>query len=453
MNLPKPYVEKMKGLLGDQWEAYLESFQEDSFSGLRVNTLKNAPEEFEKISPFPLEKIPWANNGYYYDASIHPAKHPYYYAGLYYIQEPSAMVPASLLPIFPGDKVLDLCAAPGGKSTELAAKLQGDGILVANDISNSRAKGLLKNLELFGVVNAIVLSETPEKLSNYFEEYFDKILVDAPCSGEGMFRKDSSMIKDWEEKGPEYYSTLQRQIILTAGKMLKPGGLLLYSTCTFSPEENEGTIQFLLDQNEEFEVVIPEKYPGFDSGRPEWMGGSKELKDTIRIWPFMVKGEGHFTALLKKKTSTMIPHKQYQCKKVKLLEETIDFFDHVNFPIDISRIEKKEERLYLLPKDMVELKGLRLLRTGLFLGEEKKKRFEPSQALANALKKGQYVNEISFGIEDPRVIKYLKGETIEIDEDKATGWQLVLVDGYPLGWGKSNRGVLKNKYYPGWRWM
>jgi len=194
-------------------------------------------------------------NGYYYDTDQQPSKHPFYHAGMYYIQEPSAMTPASLLPITKGDKVLDLCAAPGGKSTELGAKLAGEGILVTNDISNSRAKALLKNIELFGIRNSLVLSETPGKLVEYFPEYFDKILIDAPCSGEGMFRKSSDMIKNWEQYGVEYYSEIQKDIVISSVKMLKPGGYILYSTCTFSPEENEGTITHLLEQCPELHVV------------------------------------------------------------------------------------------------------------------------------------------------------------------------------------------------------
>ncbi len=220
MKLPELFENRMKELLKEEYEDYLKCFEEKHYSGLRVNTLKITPEEFEQICPFEIKRIPWIENGYYYDAKdVQPARHPYYYAGLYYIQEPSAMTPANLLPITPGDKVLDLCAAPGGKSTELAAKLKGEGILVANDISNSRAKALLKNIELFGVQNAVVVSEAPGKLVQYFEGYFDKILVDAPCSGEGMFRKSSTIMKNWEQYGVDYYNKLQKEIILQAAKI------------------------------------------------------------------------------------------------------------------------------------------------------------------------------------------------------------------------------------------
>ena len=238
-----------------------------------------------KICPFPINRVPWISNGYYYH-DVQAAKTPYYHAGLFYIQEPSAMISASLLPIEPGDKVLDLCAAPGGKSTELGAKLQGKGLLVSNDISNSRAKALLKTIGLFGIKNSLILSESPEKLEEYFPDYFDKILVDAPCSGEGMFRKTPAMVRDWQEKGVHHYYEIQKKIISSAAKMLKPGGYMLYSTCTFSPEENEGVISYLLDEFLEFSLVdaIPDdetsaklkiSYDGFEFGRPDWVNGKR----------------------------------------------------------------------------------------------------------------------------------------------------------------------------------
>ncbi|MDI9488797.1 MAG: RsmB/NOP family class I SAM-dependent RNA methyltransferase, partial [Bacillota bacterium] len=235
MNLPRLFEDRMRNLLGDEYEEYLKCYHKPYYGGIRVNTLKLSPEEFENLCPFSIKKIPWIPNGYFYDTNEQPARHPYYYAGLYYIQEPSAMTPASLLPVKPGEKVLDLCAAPGGKSTELGAKLQGKGLLVSNDISNSRAKALLKNIELFGIKNAYVLSESPNRLAEHFPQYFDKILVDAPCSGEGMFRKSPSIMKNWEQYGVDYYNKLQKEIIIYAAKMLKPGGMMLYSTCTFSP--------------------------------------------------------------------------------------------------------------------------------------------------------------------------------------------------------------------------
>ncbi|SES99141.1 RsmF rRNA methyltransferase first C-terminal domain-containing protein [[Clostridium] polysaccharolyticum] len=459
MNLPEIYLKRMKQLLGDEFPQYKASFAETPFAGLRVNTLKTSPEEFEKLSPFALERVPWTNNGFYYNkqdsnnSKEQPGKHPYYFAGLYYIQEPSAMTPAALLPVEPGDCVLDMCAAPGGKSTELAAKLAGKGVLVTNDISASRAKALLKNVEVFGVANGAVLSEVPEHLTEYFPEYFDKILIDAPCSGEGMFRKDNAIIKSWDEERPEFFHKIQLSILDAAVKMLKPGGYMVYSTCTFAPVENEGSIQYLLDHYPEFEAVeVKDAYEGFAPGHPEWIeNGSEQLKHTFRLWPQNIKGEGHFVALLHKKGEPE-PVKETGKKKLPQYPKgTEEFLEQVNLDLEGKHFEEFGEKVYLVPDLLPNLRGLRILRTGLYLGEKKKNRFEPSQSLAMALKAGDYPNTINYPCDSLDLKKYLKGETVELENGKLSGWQLVLVDGYPLGWGKASNGRLKNKYLPGWR--
>ena len=247
--LPQAFEARMREMLGEEeYAQYIRSYEDERQYGLRVNTLKCSPEELERSGLFGARRIPWVENGFFYNGDERPARHPYYSAGVYYLQEPSAMTPASRLEVHPGERVLDLCAAPGGKATELGAKLQGRGILVANDISNSRAKALLRNLELFGVKNAFVTNELPGKLASCFPEYFDRILVDAPCSGEGMFRKDPAVAKTWDEDRPAYFAKLQRDIVMCASRMLRPGGTMLYSTCTFAKEENEGTVSWLLSK-------------------------------------------------------------------------------------------------------------------------------------------------------------------------------------------------------------
>ncbi len=473
MNLPILFEDRMRKLLGEEYEEYLQCYEKPHFGGIRVNTLKMTPEEFEHICPFSIKRIPWVKNGYYYDTGEQPSRHPYYYAGLYYIQEPSAMTPASLLPVSKGDKVLDICAAPGGKSTELGAKLSGEGILVSNDISNSRAKALLKNIELFGIRNALVLSEAPDKLVEYFPEYFDKILIDAPCSGEGMFRKSPSMIKNWEEFGVDYYGQLQKEIIVYAARMLKPGGYLLYSTCTFSPEENEETIAYLMENFPEFAVVkaLPDEksqqelgisYEGFDHGRPDWMdSGKEELKNCIRLWPHKIQGEGHFITLLHKSENAPGGYKYdnnsvniTNAKGKRLLsEEFLDFAKKLKIPYKQEQLVVHEERVYLMPEGLPNLKGLRILRQGLLLGEMKKQRFEPSQALANALTIKEYDKTIQLRVDDPNIIRYLKCESIELEGDYEDGWYLICVVDKPLGWMKITKNSFKNKYTPGWRWV
>lgn len=462
MNLPIAFEEKMKALLKEEYEDYLHCYEEPRHYGLRVNTKKISVGDFLKIAPWPLTPVPWISNGFYYDGSVYqPAKHPYYFAGLYYLQEPSAMTPANRLPVKPGDKVLDICAAPGGKATELGAKLAGEGILIANDISNSRARGLLKNLELFGIGNMMVISEEPGKLMEFFPEYFDKILIDAPCSGEGMFRKEKKMVKAWEEHGPEFFSKLQRSIITQAAPMLKPGGMLLYSTCTFDPLENEQTVEYLLEQFPEFEICEMEGYEGFAKGRPkETKTKIREMDKTVRIFPHRMRGEGHYLALLKKK-DTGYPKEALVAIKTqkpvkKMPKELEEFFHDLTWKMDPERLDIRDERVYYMPEGLPELKGIRFLRSGLLLGELKKKRFEPSQALAMCLDKETYKKILNLSVEDDRVIKYLKGETLDVDDlagQKDKGWYLVCVDGYPLGFGKLADRTLKNKYLPGWRWQ
>lgn len=458
MNLPNKYLESMKEMLGQDFDAYLKSFEDTRLYGLRVNNLKISTEDFLKISPFKLTPIPWIENGFYYEEDEKPAKHPYYYAGLYYIQEPSAMTPANVLPINEGDVVLDMCAAPGGKSTELAAKLNNTGLLVTNDISNSRTKALLKNVEINGCNKICVLNEDPKLIADRFSEFFDKILIDAPCSGEGMFRKDNKLIKAWEKTGPEVFSEIQKSVIMSGAKMLKPGGMMLYSTCTFSKLEDEETIMHLLTNRDDFELVDIKPYEGFSHGfEISSEAKAKNINKTVRIFPHKMKGEGHYVALLRKKGDNEINNIRYisQGFNSKVPTEVTDFLDSFNFEYDKKYINIRGTYVYLVSKYMQEEKGLRIIRNGLLLGEIKKNRFEPSQALAMALKLSDYPNVINLDVKDERVVKYLKGETLDCDDftDVKDGWVLIGVSGYPLGWGKFKNGQVKNKYLAGWRWM
>lgn len=459
LDLPEEFAGRMKKMLGEEYEAFLESYQRPRSYGLRVNTGKIVGETLVQKVPFALRPIPWVKEGYFYGEEDSPARHPYYAAGLYYLQEPSAMTPASRLPVTPGERVLDLCAAPGGKATALGAALKGQGLLVANDISNSRARALLRNLELFGIPNAFVTSETPAKLAEAFPGFFDKILVDAPCSGEGMFRKDPAVMKTWEPARPEYFAGLQREIVRQAVTMLRPGGQMLYSTCTFSKEENEGTISWVLRKFPEMELIPMEEYEGFDSGRPEWGDGNGALARCVRIWPHRMEGEGHFLALLKKnskgldeKTGKMeLAALQHPDKKSrKLLEE---FFRNSSFQPLWDQVEVRAGKVYQVPELPRLPGGLRFLRNGLLMGEIRKDRFEPSQQLAMALPVGAFPACLSLPPGDDRIQRFLRGETI-LAEGKATvdqGWILVCAGEYPLGWGKLVKGLVKNKYAAGWR--
>lgn len=458
MNLPENYLTTMKEMLGNEFDEYLESFNDNRLYGLRVNTLKISPNDFLKLSPFELKPIPWIENGFYFSENDKPAKHPYYFAGLYYLQEPSAMTPANVLPIKEFDKVFDMCAAPGGKSTELGAKLNRTGLLVTNDISNTRSKALLKNVEMAGIPNLMVLSENPKKLIQYYRGFFDKVLIDAPCSGEGMFRKDSKLIKSWESNGPEFYHEIQKELLLIGAEMLKPGGMMVYSTCTFSKLEDEQSIRYLLNNRHDISIIDIKDYSGFSHGYTDTEEDVKlNFGKMVRIWPHKMAGEGHFTALLQKSAdSESVQHLDSPSSKKNLPAELIEFLKDVTYPIQRDEIEIIEEHAYVIPKISGNRKGLRILRSGLLLGECKKNRFEPSQAFAMTLNKNDYVSSINLSINDPNVIKYLKGETIEVDgckPAKSSGWQLICVDNFPLGWGKLSGTTLKNKYNAGWRWM
>ena len=463
MDLPHEFCDSMIKLLGDDgFSQYLKSFDEKPVTALRVNTLKIPVDEWMKISSFDMCPISWTDKGFIVNDSDKSvlSKHPYYYAGLYFIQEPSAMIPASILPVEDGDRVLDLCAAPGGKSTELAAKLNGTGLLVANDISVSRTMALAKNLQMTGARNVVVTAETPDRLSEHFEGFFDKVIIDAPCSGEGMFRREPRMVKDWLVNGPEYYADIQKSILDKAYSMLKPGGMMVYSTCTFSIVEDEAVMQWFIDKYSDMSICRPEHKEGFSYGRPDMVeNGDSSLENCIRIFPHKAKGEGHFAALLRKasadeedagkdRLSSKAKRRNVRNKKNDLIEEIFEFID----------IKGNEDRLSLkkdtisLSADDIDLKGLRVIQNGLILGEMKK-RFEPSPQLALALRNDEFENRVNFEPEDIEVIKYLKGETVQSDK-VLKGWGLITVHGYPLGWCKGNgNGMLKNKYYPGWRLM
>lgn len=486
MVLPEQFCDNMRGLLGDEYDSYERALEGERLFGLRVNTLKISCEEFERIAPFEIRKIPYIKNGYFYDGdAVQPAKHPYYFAGLYYLQDPSAMTPASRLPVKPGMRVLDLCAAPGGKSTELAARLAGEGILVANDISAKRAKALQKNIELFGVTNSLITTEYPDKLAGYFPSFFDCILIDAPCSGEGMFRKDPAMVKAWTPESNAQYAAMQEDIVRAALRMLKSGGYLLYSTCTFSPMEDEATVLKMLQMDPSLRVVDMEGYDGFAPGRPDMVEASPDdLKKCVRIYPHRMDGEGHFLALLYKEGSesdpedTEKPARKKTGKALSKEEREVweSFSADITGTFDISRIESHDGMLYYADEGLPDVRGLKFIRSGLFLGECRKKRFEPSQTLAMALRADEYGNVINLSLKDDVVIRYLKGETLVISDEALSvnraeilnplslseaggmngvsdGTVLICVDGYTLGWGKKQGHTIKNKYHPGWRLM
>lgn len=444
---PTEFAERMKNMLGEEYQAFNNSYEKEPYRSLRYNPLKGAREEFEKFSPFRLRPVPWEENGYYYEEGERPGKHPYHEAGVYYIQEASAMAPGTYLGAKPGEKILDLCAAPGGKSTQIGAAMQGRGLLICNEIHPARAKILSANIERMGLGNAIVTNESPQALTGIFTEYFDRIMVDAPCSGEGMFRKKEGTCEEWSLENITLCADRQNEILNCAAHMLVPGGTIVYSTCTFAPEENEGSILRFLAGHPEFSVAEVSKYPGMESGR------DAALSHAIRLFPHKIEGEGHFLTVLKKTGECSDVHSRY-CKNGEAAGQTKkECKEYAEFEKNFMKIELDGvfltfgEQLYLLPPKAPGLKGLKVFRAGLHLGTVKKNRFEPSHALALFLKKKEATYSYTLTVEEAG--RFIGGETFAAEGEK--GWYLLDVDGYSLGWGKLAGGIMKNHYPKGLR--
>lgn len=477
MNLPIEFEKKMKAFLGNEWDDFLYSYDNNRFQALRFNTLKvQSPEERMRILKVlgisSDKRVSWANEAYYFDENVRPGKHPYHEMGLYYIQEPSAMSAAALLAPKPGMRVLDLCAAPGGKSTQLATYLGDSGLLVSNEINTQRSRILSQNIERMGIKNAIVTNEDSFVLASHFPGFFNAIQVDAPCSGEGMFRKLPEAIEQWSMENVAICATRQKEILDNAAVMLKPGGVIVYSTCTFSKEENEDVIEYFL-----------ERHPDFT------------LEEMERFWPHKVDGEGHFVAKLVRRGSVNELGADYDvcedsCNKVedtglkadrktkknknsknrknetkpaltkenmKLLTEFLDetISEDMAAWIKNSRLVMFGEQLYRLPDMEVDIKGLKVQRAGLHIGEFKKQRFEPSHSLALALKLSEAKNVVKLTWDDPQTTGFFNGQSVMLSDEQTAeckkGWALVCVDGYTAGWGKVNGTQVKNHYPKGLR--
>lgn len=477
MNLPIEFEKKMKAFLGNEWDDFLYSYDNNRFQALRFNTLKvQSPEERMRILKVlgisSDKRVSWADEAYYFDENVRPGKHPYHEMGLYYIQEPSAMSAAALLAPKPGMRVLDLCAAPGGKSTQLATYLGDRGLLVSNEINTQRSRILSQNIERMGIKNAIVTNEDSFVLASHFPGFFNAIQVDAPCSGEGMFRKLPEAIEQWSMENVAICATRQKEILDNAAVMLKPGGVIVYSTCTFSKEENEDVIEYFL-----------ERHPDFT------------LEEMERFWPHKVDGEGHFVAKLVRRGSVNELGADYDlcedsCNKVedtglkadrktkknknsknrknetkpaltkenmKLLTEFLDetISEDMAAWIKNSRLVMFGEQLYRLPDMEVDIKGLKVQRAGLHIGELKKQRFEPSHSLALALKLSEAKNVVKLTWDDPQTTGFFNGQSVMLSDEQTAeckkGWALVCVDGYTAGWGKVNGTQVKNHYPKGLR--
>ena len=482
--LPEKFLGCMQKMLGEEYPAFLAEYEKEKRQALRINPLKTGKEEFCRRVPFHLRPVPWSRYGFYYAEEDCPGKHPYHEAGVYYIQEPSAQLVAGLLQVRPGERILDLCAAPGGKSTQLAADMQGEGILVCNEIHPARAKILSENMERLGIANAVVTNESPEKLSGRFGSFFDGILVDAPCSGEGMFRKNEEACSEWSEENVQLCAKRQDEILDKAAVMLRPGGRLVYSTCTFAPEENEGSISRFLKRHQEFTLVEVSKENGLSDGVAAWIREPAEhLERTVRLWPHKLEGEGHFAALLQKaggvseekqvldgrgrgaakgpseagkEKDSLNAWKMFlqealcsEAEKRDQREGTGGTRQPFEEMLRANRLVLSGEQLYLVPEGLPSLAKLKVLRPGLHLGTVKKRRFEPAHALALFLQREEVRFTFDLASDGEKVRAYLSGQTFSAEGDK--GWYLITVDGYSLGWGKLAGGIMKNHYPKGLR--
>lgn len=463
MFLPKKFEKKMKNILGSEYEEFKQSFDTKSYKGIRINTNKIASDVFIKEYPYVLHSIPWCKEGFYAQNSknIKLGKHPYHHCGLYYIQEPSAMIPAEVLDPKPNEKILDICAAPGGKSTQIATKLNNTGVLVSNDISPKRVKSLAKNIKMMGFTNCFVVNETPEKLSYNFKHYFDKILVDAPCSGEGMFKRDPISVKKWNEKTCNKYHEMQISILDHIPAMLKSGGSIVYSTCTFSPEENEATINWFLEKFPDFYVDEIKTLPMLSNGIPHVIEADSSIENSKRAWPHKIEGDGHFVVRLKHNGDFKEKNYEISCFNKKftpapseMVNKYLDFENEYLLKKMSGKFVCKDSYLYLIPDIFIDLSDIRVEYMGILLGEIAKDNFVPSQELIMSLTKDDLKQCLNFDKDDINAVKYLKCETLILSEIEHFGtWIAVCIDSYPVGWMKKTGSILKNQYNKSWRML
>ena len=428
--LPDSFLQRLQLQLGDEYADYLASLDRPRAVALRFNPLKTG--DFPAL-PFVEDAVPWAKYGHDYTPDARPGLHVWHEAGLYYLQEASAMAPVTLLDPQPGELVLDLCAAPGGKTTQIAALMRGEGLLVCNEINPKRSRILSRNIERMAVPNALVLNHHPKDLERHFIGCFDKVLVDAPCSGEGMFRKEEAAVTDWSQETVEMCARRQAEILHSAAKMVRPGGRLVYSTCTFAPEEDEGAVAAFLDAHPEFAPEIIDA-PWFVSVEN---GGH-------RMWPHKLLGEGHFAAVLRKNGGEEgdIP----LSKGEKLPKEWQAFAKELGIRLPEGKAVFFGQNLFWAPAELPDISRLKVLRPGLELGTVKKDRFEPAHALALWLKGCENVQD--FPADSDEMARYIHGDVVPSEKK---GWCLVTAGGYSIGWGKGDGRVLKNHYPKGLR--
>jgi len=459
---PADFITEINRLLGDESSLFWDSQNSSPQSGLRVNSLKTNLDLIKKILLHSSNDVPWAKDGLQLPLDIHPGKHPYHSAGLYYLQEPSAMAPVAALDPQPGELILDLCAAPGGKSTQILSLMKNKGLLVVNDSNPRRVQALARNIERWGGQNSIIINDVPERLVDHFGPIFDRVLVDAPCSGEGTFRTDTREIKQWSLKFSKRCANIQDEILWYAGKLVRPGGILLYSTCTFNQLENEGSVLRFLQANPDFRIDPIPIQTGFQNGIPFSDQDPEGLKGTIRIWPHLAPGEGHFFARLKK-SGVISEQISRQSTSAGISAENQVIYEEF-FNSTLKHTERTEiispdssdlacygNQLYQRHFPSLHLEGLKIYHWGWYIGRFSENRFKPSSALAFGLTKEDTQLVIELPLTDPNLLSYLRGSPITYPGIKAKdkAWLLVTVDGFPLGWGKIIQGRIKS-HFPNW---
>jgi NOL1/NOP2/sun family putative RNA methylase len=427
--LPEAFLTRIQQQLEDEYPLFLDSLDRPRAVALRFNPLKgDAP-----ALPFVQDPVPWEPRGFYYDPEARPGLHPYHEAGVYYLQEASAMAPVQLLDPQPGERVCDLCAAPGGKTTQIAGRMMGEGFLLCNEINPKRAKILSRNIERMGVANALVTNEHPARLAERFAGFFDRVLIDAPCSGEGMFRKEEAAVTDWSQETVEMCARRQAEILHSGAAMVRGGGRLVYSTCTFAPEEDELAVEEFLRSHPEFALEAVQAPWFTDCGTGMY-----------RMWPHKLLGEGHFAAVLRRTGEGEADISSVKSEKSP--KEWSHFAKEMGIELPQGRIFSFGQSLYLAPEQMPDISRLKVLRPGLELGVVKKDRFEPAHALALWLKSCASVHDLeAMGSE---AAAYLHGDVVSSPKK---GWTLVRLDGFSIGWGKGDGVVLKNHYPKGLR--
>jgi NOL1/NOP2/sun family putative RNA methylase len=463
-NLPPEFVKSIDTLLKDDAVKFWQAFSVSSPTiGMRINPDKTELKILKKDFAADYSTLPWDKNGYLYHGAESLGKHPYHAAGMYYLQEPSAMAPVSILDPQPGERVLDLCAAPGGKTTQIHSRMNGEGIIIANDPNPHRVQALGLNIERWGAKNISVLCETPQKLVDHFGEYFDRVLVDAPCSGEGTFRTHPGEIKKWSLNFSKRSAVIQDEILWFAGKLVRPGGFLVYSTCTFNQLENEGTIIRFLEKEPGFNLDHIPQIEGFSPGIPLSGADPVDLTRTVRIWPHLTDGEGHFIARMQKTGNNPLsnPLARTADNSINTEQSTIykRFFDNNLLLTSRTRVISPGSqelgvfgnRLYRISSGSPALEGLHIKHWGWWLGTFQSDHFIPSSALAAGLKQEDVQIVLEFSIGDTDLASYQRGSPIKIPEnDHLPGsWVLVTISSNPLGWGKVQKGRLKS-HFPKW---